>query len=947
MLLSTPKSQAQVNLNDSVKYVTTSNEEYASVLKYMKHAMRFNVQVPQEKVYLHFDNTGYFKGETMWFKAYVVNAGDLNPTTMSTVLYVELVTPGGDVIKTKKFYIKDGEVEGDIQLDKLLEPGYYEVRAYTRYMTNWGNAAIFSRVFPIYEKGAMDGDYSKTVIRTRTYKYRMPSYREIPQEMLDETKGNKDKNKNIVTAKSLPKGNINVNFYPEGGNIVENIPCRVAFNVVDAEGRHFDTEGVILNSKKEVVSAAITFDKGRGFVDVKSDGEPMYLRLVTADGKAQEFKLPDAEQEGVGLVMNTLRDKEITAQMNVSRSLAGRLLGCVILSKGQIHFADTLTCKSQVAINIERSSVPAGVNQFVVFDSDGKVLADRLFFICPPIDKSDSIYVTTKQKVVQPCGKVKLDIQSQPNASISLSAIDLATMTEGTVGNARTWMLLSSEVKGYIDNPDYYFESDDVTHRRAADMLMMVQGWRRHRWQLMEGEERFRTAQHIEDSLYITGMVLSNNGKRAKAGVELDVVLYNKLGDWLRGKTVTDADGCYAFATPNMSGDWNVQFITKENGEKKNMRVTVDRNFSPMRRWLSPYETDEKVLFTENIMQNTPDSLFDNFDDIPIRKRENMLPNIKVKAKRRIFEGARAAWESEARGEYGAQIYYDMIAETQKIIDEGETVPGIFDWLYSRNPLFTGTGHGQVFPTQEENNFMKVEDYDVSSAYSDSDSDDDEHEATAVSEDDGIKMEELDKYTSGARGANSNFAFGHSEKLAAKKKKGETRFYGMYMGYKNRPILWVLNNECYMVTNSTAMSSFLFGRSIQPFPTFIDEVNAIYISEGYNSLMQYRSNLPDNYSGNQRPVVIHIYTHVDNHVKVKGHVSTKFHAFDTVDTFEMDDYSVLPPMEDYRRTLYWAPTVKTDNNGRATVEFFNNSSARKFYISAEGLTKDGRILVNE
>jgi len=951
MLLLSPQSKAQVNINDSVKYVTGANAEYASILNYMKRAMRFNAQVPQEKVYLHFDNTGYYKGETIWFKAYVVNAGDQTPTNISTVLYVELVTPGGDVIKTKKLYIKDGEAEGDIKLEKIYKTGFYEVRAYTRYMTNWGNAAIFSRVFPVYEEPKKDGDYSKSVMETHSYKYRMPEYREIPEEMLDEKNNKKGKNDNIVTAKKLPKGKINVSFYPEGGALVENVPCRIAFNVVDSEGRHFDTEGTILNSKKEVVGAAITFEKGRGFVDVLSDGEPLYLRLKTADGKEQEFLLPEADPEGVGLVMNTLRDDAITARLSASRSLQGRLLGYVLMNKGKIAYADTLTTKSSMSIKIDRHSAPEGVNQLVLFDSDGKVLADRLFFICPTADQSDSIYVTTKQKVIQPCGKVKLNIQTRPNASVSLSAMDISTMTDGCEGNAKTWMLLSSEVKGYIEHPDYYFESDDLAHRRAADMLMMVQGWRRHRWQLMDGDEKFRTIQHIEDSLYISGKVLDNKGKRVKAGIDLDIVFYNKLGDWLRGSTVTDSNGEYAFAAPNMSGDWNVQFITKENGVKKKMRVTVDRHFSPMRRWLSPYETDEQAMYIENFMENTPDSLFKDFDDIPLRKRENMLPNVKVKARRRIFEGARAAWESEARGEYGAWIYYDMIAETQKIQDEGKTIPGIFDWLLSRNPNFAARGVEQYFPTHEESNNTNNEDNNVVADYGTDDSNNDNadiaHEASAIGDDDGdITINELEEITKG------NKSSGHSDKLVSKeeKKRKETSSSDCGLDYKNRPILWVINNKPFGITSSLSDDMFVLREeslySIQRFPLYIDEVNAIYISEDAKSYQQYGlSRLIS--SSAKKPVTIHIYTHVDNFVKVKGQVSTRYHAFDSVDTFEMDDYSVLPPMEDYRRTLYWAPNVKTDKDGKATVEFFNNSSARKFYISAEGMTKDGHILVNE
>jgi hypothetical protein len=120
--------------------------------------MAFNAAVvnnlfPQERVYLHFDNTAYYLGETMWFKAYVTEGVKDSPSTLSKVLYVELVAPEGYVVETKKYKIDDkGTCNGEFELKPLLLSGYYEIRAYTRYMLNWGKDAVFSRVLPIFDK---------------------------------------------------------------------------------------------------------------------------------------------------------------------------------------------------------------------------------------------------------------------------------------------------------------------------------------------------------------------------------------------------------------------------------------------------------------------------------------------------------------------------------------------------------------------------------------------------------------------------------------------------------------------------------------------------------------------------------------------------------------------------------------------------------------------------
>lgn len=111
----------------------------------------FNRLFPQEKVYLHFDNTAYFRGETLWFSAYVVRCDRQRLTDMSRVLYVELLDPTGEVIETRKVRLDGGRGSGSIKLDNLLTSGFYEVRAYTRYMLNWDAAWMFSRVLPVFD----------------------------------------------------------------------------------------------------------------------------------------------------------------------------------------------------------------------------------------------------------------------------------------------------------------------------------------------------------------------------------------------------------------------------------------------------------------------------------------------------------------------------------------------------------------------------------------------------------------------------------------------------------------------------------------------------------------------------------------------------------------------------------------------------------------------------
>ena len=183
--------------------------------KWVSNMERFNQLFPQEKVYVHLDNSGYFMGETIWMKAYVVRADNNRRTNMSRVLYVDLVSPEGEVMTTKKLMIENGEADGSIELKGLLGSGFYEVRAYTRYMLNWDDEWVFSRVIPIFKEAQKEGDYTQAIIDKKDYRHRLPDYRKDN----DEQQATKEK--------------INVRFYPEGGQMVIQRRSKVAYEVLD------------------------------------------------------------------------------------------------------------------------------------------------------------------------------------------------------------------------------------------------------------------------------------------------------------------------------------------------------------------------------------------------------------------------------------------------------------------------------------------------------------------------------------------------------------------------------------------------------------------------------------------------------------------------------------------------------------------------------------------
>ena len=878
--------------------------------QFVRNIDSFNYNFPQEKVYLHFDNTGYFQGENIWFKAYVMRDDKDSLTDMSKVLYVELLNPGGDVLQRHKLYIKDGQADGNIALDNLLHSGFYEVRAYTRYMTNWGPDAVFSRVLPVFRKPETDGDYSKTVIDAISHRHRLPDSR-VPTKADSAV---------AVTERK----NLRVMFYPEGGNLIEGLQNRVAFDVTDADGLQYETDGWLL-SDNDTISKVRTMREGRGWFDcLPQAGRQLRLLLTNAKGKAVEFKLPKAETDGIVMSANTDDSTRINVTVQATQAVAGQTVGLLVTYNGSTSSFMPFEASSDKSLfTLPLHDMHDGVNRISIINADGQVLADRMVFVYPR-EKAEGITVRTTSGLT-PYGKVAMTATALPETTFSLSVRDAATEVNGTSGNSMTWMLLSSDLKGYINNVDYYFESNDLEHRRAADLLMMVQGWSRYDLGEMMTAKKLHGTQILEDGLYVLGKLIGKKKKKAVGNVALRIALYNRLGQSLSGNVVTDSAGVFAFKIPKSYGDWTLLLNTKDGRRNSDYLVSINRNFSPAGRKLSASETVQ-IPLSLPLAETTAEDI-EHQDTIggSITEKTHQLKEVEVTKKRkRDFR----IWQSEDQGKYKADIYYDISQEAERILDMGEELPTAVGWLLSKNKLLQGSDDGGMY--REGKAMIRGWSY-----------------AMKKTQDGGKELEEDELTKPKDVYQTSLNKLGHSAPAAS----DMTRTYldADGLNYKNRPIVWILNNAFYMITGNPQTINRLDINNIiidsnEEFPIMLDEMKSVYISEDKTVCRRY-VDIPKLMPYN--PVTFFVYTHHTMRFKSRGLRSTNFSVYKIREFFEMPDYSVLPKKSDHRRTLYWNPNVKTDKDGKAKIEFYNNSSCKQLVISAEGITADGRAMVLE
>jgi len=818
----------------------------------------FNRYLPQEKVYLHFDNTAYFMGEKMWFKAYVLRSDNHHATDVSRVLYVELLDRSGNVVETQKLPIGAmGQADGVFDLRNVLAGGFYEVRAYTRYMLNWDSSWLFSRVFPIFETPGKEGDYSRPSLGKTAWQVRESE--KVPTK--EET--------GISFAK--PEDG-NIAFFPEGGHLVENLSCRVAFEIRDRQGLPVNGTGE-LSCGEECLCSVSTSQNGRGvFSLVAQPGKIYSLNLKDKRGRLYRQELPVAEKEGCSMRV-TQSGKSWCVNLNTTTSFAQDSLGIVLTAHGALKHVDVVAGSRSIYLSLPDSAIADGVNRVSVVNGAGQVLADRLFFQYPRTLK-DSISVTVKETSLLPSSPINLSFHAPPSTIFSLSVRDADTEKNISSLDCENWLLLAGELHGYVSHPEYYFESDDAEHREAADLLMLVQGWRRYDLSQMMGKKNFKIVHPVEKGLSISGRLKGPQKKAIVSNQNLRFRLYNELGQSLSGNAVTDSLGYYVIEVPPCDGEWNM-FVHIP----KKYSIEIDRNFSPSPRSLSLLELmrpqDATAAMTSFHYSRNTDEVLEKPAGISMLSRTHMLPTV---VKKKHFWESGIAWDNITEGKEVSYLYYNIDKERDRLLDKGEEIPYIYEWLKQKNHAFKG-------------------DY----------------------------RELFDAF---------NPAFWYDKDVCD-------------FSYNGNPILWMLDNSPRCITNGlpfTGTVPLMKSRTIDDMPVTMGEVKAIYITEAPNVWKRYLVGNAWAKIGNMATVFV--YTHKMFRKCPKNLRHTFFDGYSPAVEFYSPGYGELPSNEDFRRTLYWNPYVRTNKEGYVDLRICNTGTCRQLIISAEAITPDGNIVKN-
>jgi hypothetical protein len=589
---------------------------------------------PIEKVYLHFDRDSYMAGETAWFKAYLY--ADYQPDFISSTLYTELLRDS-TLISRNISPVLLGSSNGQFELPDTLATGNYIVRAYTATMLNSNPVFVYQRTVFIFGK-----------------------------------------TKTMVSGTFDPAPSLRMDFFPEGGNLISGFANTIAFKTTDKNGMPAAASGTIHNEKNEEIASFNTYHDGMGMFELKPDAGATYYAVTNGNVSAEKFYLPAATVKGiVTTVMPHPQGYffELQQRIDDPSFQAAYMIGQM---QHRVVFRQNFTAgKGQLQGVINTQNLHSGILQITFFNKDNLPLAERLCFvnnkeyILPVSLTEDTINAGARAR-----NRISLHFKDTVQGSFSVSVTDneysKLPVREETIF---TSLLLTSDIKGYVHNPAFYFSAGNDSVKTALDLVMMTNGWRRFKWEQLF-KEGFAHLKY-KDNAYITlaGKVNLQNTKKPFSDKQLLLFITGREGK--RSTQFLQTDGQGNFSLDSIIFFDKTRLLFSDVRGKKSQYIDVLLNGDSLRRNF-PLPGIEKKPSIANQTTGVASRWKTDYDAI-LKANGLMLEEVKLKVQKK-------SPLQQVDERYTAGMFSGDAAKAIDLVnnDEASSYQNIFDYLQAR-----------------------------------------------------------------------------------------------------------------------------------------------------------------------------------------------------------------------------------------------------------------------
>lgn len=536
---------------------------------------RYTSTNPTEKLYLQLDRQWYTPGDTIWFKAYAVQGPAHQPSEISKVLYAELIGNKDSVLKRLTLPLNPGISWGDFELPVSYKAGMYRLRAYTNWMRN-DSTTFFERQIIV---GRIEPDAEATAA----------------------TKPN-------TTTTNLPQKSsspaIDVQFFPESGYLVSGLRSKVAVKAIDHNGNSVAIHGTITDADHNEITTFNTQYAGMAqFAFTPQQGKHYRARITTANGGQMNIDLPAVIAQGMVLTVNDAGPDSIYLSVAANKDFTDQHKNSPVYVIGQsagiVYYTAAARMNGKVfAAAISKKRFPTGITQFTLFSKSGEPMNERIIFInnADQLDlklNAQNTYPRNKQINMELSARTVNGIPVLGSFSVSVTDEEKAPANEQGENTIMTDLLLTSELKGRVETPNYYFINLTDKTNADLDLLMLTQGYRRYEWNKILAGDKPQPLYPAETSLSLQGMVKTPSGAPILNGK----VRISSVKDFFVADTLTDANGHFKFDNVDLPDSTKIVINAKNAKGNDNVKISVMQKQYPA---VYPVK-DEINFFTDSL----------------------------------------------------------------------------------------------------------------------------------------------------------------------------------------------------------------------------------------------------------------------------------------------------------------------------------------------------------
>jgi hypothetical protein len=542
---------------------------------------RYQTRATQEKLFVHLDKNFYLAGETIWFKAYDVDGCSNKPLAISGIAYVEILDKDQKPILQEKLELTGGKGNGSIKLPSSVPSGHYLFRAYTSWMKNFNADFYFCQQL--------------TILNTI---------------------------RDVSSAGPAAQKAYDIRFFPEGGNLVNGLPSVVAFKAVDIDGVGIPCQGVITDQAKDTLVHFQTTRFGMGRFTFTPVGGKTYLAVINIGDSVVIRRLPAAYDQGYTMHLEEVDDHSLRVTVHARVASSDPIAYLFIHTRSLLKTAraNALT-NGETSFLLDKDSLGDGISHLTVFNAARQPVCERLYFKQPVNQLHISVNTASaypaRHKITVGLSTTGPSGQPVP-ADLSMSVFKLDSFQTIPDENILSYLLLTSDLKGKIDSPGYYFAHPGTGSTEALDCLMLTQGWTRFRWEdILQNKTSY-----FEFLPETNGPIISGKVVDKKTGLPPSPAIgyLTVPGKHFRLSTaLSHADGSILFNVGNFYGNGEVVVQTDSN-----YRIDLASPFSDRFSWSPVSDTMDTKKWSAQLLDRSINSQVENAYLPEIKRR--LLP---------------------------------------------------------------------------------------------------------------------------------------------------------------------------------------------------------------------------------------------------------------------------------------------------------------------------------